>query len=252
MFVAGLEKPTSAITDNLIVSDPYIIAPSKTFKKPFDAEIKCGEKGASIYYTLDGSTPNASSTLYTTPLNVSTNSTIKAIAIKDGKSSFVAEAHFFKIRDDIKLTLVNKYLKDYADQGDETLINGIHGTTNWHVGNWQGYQGNDLVAILDLGTVKAVNKVSLGALQDVGSWIVFPPTVEYWVSNDGVNYKLASSVNTKIDIKEPGAKTQEYTAELNTNTRYIKVVAKQYGPLPEWHEAKGNPSYIFADEIMVE
>ena len=252
MFVAGLEKPTSAITDNLIVSDPYIIAPSKTFKKPFDAEIKCGEKGAAIYYTLDGSTPTASSTQYTAPINVSTNCTIKAIAIKDGKSSFVAEAHFFKIRDDIKLTLVNKYLKDYADQGDETLINGIHGTTNWHVGNWQGYQGNDLIAILDLGTVKTVNKVSLGALQDVGSWIVFPPSVEYWVSNDGVNYKLASTVSTKISIKEPGAKTQEYTAELNTNTRYIKVVAKQYGALPEWHEAKGNPSYIFADEITVE
>jgi len=252
MFVAGLEKPTSAITDNLIVSDPYITAPSKTFKKPFDAEIKCGEKGAAIYYTLDGSTPTASSTLYTAPINVSTNSTIKAIAIKDGKSSFVVEAQFSKIRDDIKLTLVNKCLKDYADQGDETLINGLHGNTNWHVGNWQGFQRNDLVAILDLGTVKPVNKVSLGALQDVGSWIVFPPSVEYWASNDGVNYKLLSTVNTKIGVKEPGAKTQEYTADLNTNARYIKVVAKQYGPLPEWHEAKGNPSYIFADEITVE
>jgi putative alpha-1,2-mannosidase len=252
MFVAGLEKPTSAITDNLIVSDPYIIVPSKTFKKPFDAEIKCGEKGAAIYYTLDGSTPTASSTLYTAPINVSNNIIIKAIAIKDGKSSFVVEAQFSKIRDDIKLTLVNKYLKDYADQGDETLINGLHGTTNWHVGNWQGYQGNDLVAILDFGQANPVKKISLGALQDVGSWIVFPPSVEYWTSNDGVNYKLASTVNTKIDIKEHGAKTQEYTADLNTNARYIKVIAKQYGPLPEWHEAKGSPSYIFADEITVE
>jgi len=252
MFVAGLEKPTSAITDNLIISNPYIIAPSKTFKKPFDAEIKCGEKGAAIYYTLDGSTPTASSTLYTAPINVSNNIIIKAIAIKDGKSSFVVEAQFSKIRDDIKLTLVNKYLKDYADQGEETLINGLHGSTNWHIGNWQGYQGNDLVAILDFGQVKPVKKISLGTLQDVGSWIVFPPSVEYWSSNDGVNYKLLSTVHTNIDIKEHGAKTQKYTADLNTNARYIKVIAKQYGPLPEWHEAKGSPSYIFADEITVE
>ncbi len=252
MFVAGLEKPTSAITDNLIVSDPYIIAPAKTFKKPFDAEIKCGEKGASIYYTLDGSTPTASSTLYTGPLNISTNSTIKAIAIKDGKSSFVVEARFSRIRDDIKLTLVNKYLKDYADQGDEALINGLHGTTNWHVGNWQGYQGNDLVAILDFGQVKPVNKISLGTLQDSRAWIVFPKYVEYWTSDDGVNYKLLSTVDTKVDIKDLTVQTQEFGADLHTNARYVKVVAKQYGPLPEWHEAKGNPSYIFADEITVE
>jgi hypothetical protein len=29
-------------------------------------------------------------------------------------------------------------------------------------------------------------------------------------------------------------------------------MAKQYGPLPGWHESKGQPSYIFADEITIE
>jgi len=185
-------------------------------------------------------------------LTISTNSTIKAIAIKNGKSSFVVTARFSKIRDDIKLTLVNKYLPDYPDQGDETLINGLHGTTNWHVGNWQGYQGNDLVAILDFGKVAPINKISLGTLQDSRAWIVFPKYVEYWTSDDGTNYKLLATVNTKVDIKDLNVQTQEFSADLHTNARYIKVVAKQYGPLPEWHESKGSPSYIFADEISVE
>lgn len=248
----GLIKPVSKITDEQIVATPYIITPSKTFKKPFDAVIKCGDKNAKIYYTVDGSEPNSSSKLYTTPIPVTKNTTIKAIAIKDGKASFVDQGTFIKIRGDIKLTLVNKYLDNYADQGDETLINGVHGKTDWRLGNWQGYQGADLVAILDFGSVKPINKISLGTLQDTNVWIVFPQYVQYWVSDDDKEYKLVSTVNTKVDVKDLTVQTQEFSADLNTKARYVKIIAKQYGPLPDWHPFKGNPSYIFADEITVE
>ncbi|HWZ03555.1 MAG TPA: FN3 associated domain-containing protein, partial [Mucilaginibacter sp.] len=212
----------------------------------------CADTAAKIYYTTDGTVPSAGSILYTSPVHISTNTTIRTIAIENGKSSFVDEGTFFKIRSDIKLTLINKYLANYADEGDNALINGIRGKANWRLGNWQGYQGNDLVAIIDMGQVKPIKQVSLGTLQDTGSWIVFPPTVEYWISDDGVNYKLATTVNTKINIKDLNVQTQEFTAPLNVNARYIKLVAKQYGPLPAWHESKGQPSYIFADEITVE
>ena len=252
LYDKALIKPTSKITDDLIVANPYIITPSKTFKKPFDAIIKCGDKDAKIYYTIDGTIPTVNSKLYTTPIPVAKNTTIKAVAIKNGKSSFVDEGTFIKIRDDIKLTLVNPYLTNYADQGNETLINGVHGKTDWRLGNWQGYQGVDLVAILDFGSVKPINKISLGTLQDTNVWIVFPQYVQYWVSDDGIDYKLLSTVKTKVDVKDLTVQTQEFSADLNTRARYIKVIAKQYGPLPDWHPFKGSPSYIFADEITVE
>jgi putative alpha-1,2-mannosidase len=252
MFVQGLEKPTSRITDNLIVPDPYITAPAKTFKQPFNIEIKDADTTAKIYYTLDGSSPTVNSTLYSAPINISANTTVKAIAVEGDKTSFIDEGSFTKIRADIKLTLVNKYLPNYADEGDNALINGLHGKVNWRLGNWQGYQGNDLVAIIDMGQPKPIKQVSLGTLQDTRSWIVFPQYVQYWISNDGVNYKLAVTVNTKVDIKDLNIQTQEFTAPLNVNTRYIKLIARQYGALPDWHESKGQPSYIFADEITVE
>ncbi len=252
MFVQDIERPASKITDSLIIANPYIIAPSKSFKQPISIQIKSGDKDAKIYYTLDGSLPNASSTLYSQPVTISTNTTIKAIAILNGKSSFVDEANFVKLRDDLKLTLVNKYLPSYADKGDESLINGIHGNANWRTGNWQGYQGNDLIAIIDQGAVKPVKQVILGTIQDTNSWIIFPQYVQYWISDDGKNYKLVATVNTKTDIKDTKPQTQEFAAPLNISTRYIKIIAKQYGPLPDWHESKGNQSYIFADEITVE
>jgi putative alpha-1,2-mannosidase len=252
LFVQGLEKPVSKISDDLIVSNPYFLNGLSTFKNPFDLTIKSFDKDAKIYYTIDGSEPTAASTLYEGPIHISNTTTVKAVAIKDGKASFVDKGTFNKIRDDIKLSLLTKYLPAYDGGGDEGLIDGLKGSSNWKTGHWQGYQGADLIAVVDMGLSKDIKSVSLGTLQDVGSWIVFPKDVEYWVSDDNKNFKLVATVNTKVDVKDLKAQTQEFKADLNVKARYIKLVAKQYGPLPDWHESKGQPSYIFADEITVE
>ncbi len=55
-----------------------------------------GPDGAEIHYTTDGSTPTASSTLYTEAITVSSSVTLKAIAIKDGQSSEVTTKQFVK------------------------------------------------------------------------------------------------------------------------------------------------------------
>lgn len=252
LFVQDLEKPVSKIADELIVSNPYFLAPSPTFKKPFDLEIKSADADAKIYYTLDGSAPTGNSTLYDKAITISSNTTLKAVAIKEGKSSFVITGNFNKIRDDIKLTLLTKYLANYPAQGDASLIDGLRGTVNWRLGHWQGYQGNDLAAVIDMGQIKPIKSVSLGTLQDSRSWIVFPKQVEYWVSDDNKNFKLAATVNTKVDISDTNIQTQDFTGNINAKARYIKLIAKQYGPLPDWHESKGQLSYIFADEITIE
>ncbi|HTH81424.1 MAG TPA: GH92 family glycosyl hydrolase [Mucilaginibacter sp.] len=94
LFTQDLEKPVSAIADELIVPNP-VITPLETFAPPTLVAINSNDTEANtIYYTLDGSTPTTSSTVYVKPVPVSANMTIKAIAFKNGKSSFVTEAHF--------------------------------------------------------------------------------------------------------------------------------------------------------------
>lgn len=76
-----------------------VAAPTITGTTPFEETTEVtisGPAGASIYYTLDGSTPTASSTQYSEALTLTDTTTVKAIAIKDGVSSSVATHTFTK------------------------------------------------------------------------------------------------------------------------------------------------------------
>lgn len=76
------------------VATPLITPGTQDFSESFSATITCATDGASIYYTLDGSTPSATSTLYSGAISIpAATTTLKAIAVKDGMdASNVAEA----------------------------------------------------------------------------------------------------------------------------------------------------------------
>ena len=76
------------------VANPAITPVSGTYYSPIEVSMRCGTSDANIYYTTNGSTPTASSTLYSAPFTVSTNTTVKAIAIKGNLQSSVVEATY--------------------------------------------------------------------------------------------------------------------------------------------------------------
>jgi hypothetical protein len=78
---------------------PNVTAPVISGTSPFadTTQVTLTEpEGARAYYTTDGSTPTAESTLYTEPFTLSATTTVKAVAIKDGVSSSVASKTFTK------------------------------------------------------------------------------------------------------------------------------------------------------------
>lgn len=86
-FTITIGLPSSVATPTFSpAAGSYIGAQSIT--------LACATSDAAIYYTLDGTTPTASSTLYSGAVNISSNTTIKAIAIKDNESSSVATAEY--------------------------------------------------------------------------------------------------------------------------------------------------------------
>ena len=80
-------------------SQPTVNAPSFSGATQFEETTQVtmsGPAGASIFYTVDGSTPTDQSLEYEEPITLSETTTVKAIAIKDGISSSVTSRTYTK------------------------------------------------------------------------------------------------------------------------------------------------------------
>jgi len=88
---SGSEQQNTLAKPTISGANPFTESTEVTMSGPEDAE---------IYYTTDGSTPSAQSTLYEGGFTLSDTTTVKAIAIKDGESSEVSTKLFSKGTDD--------------------------------------------------------------------------------------------------------------------------------------------------------
>ena len=79
-----------------VVATPAISPNGGEYESSATVTLTCATEGASIYYTLDGSTPTTASTLYSKAFTLTESATVKAIATKSGyyTNSQVASAVF--------------------------------------------------------------------------------------------------------------------------------------------------------------
>ena len=63
---------------------PTINPASESFNSSVQVTMTDSTSGATIYYTTDGSTPTTASTQYTAPFNITTTTTVNAIAAGNG------------------------------------------------------------------------------------------------------------------------------------------------------------------------
>jgi predicted alpha-1,2-mannosidase len=247
------DAPVSKISEDPIIPTPVIKAPDKTFKDRLEIAFESGLLNLPIHYTTDGSEPGRDSPQFTRPFTIDRTTTVKARAVGDKETSLVATAVFHKIPHNWTIKLFSKYNRQYTAGGDAGLIDGVRGTTNFGDGAWQGYQGQDLVAVVDLGAMQPVSKVGAGFLQDVGSWIWMPRAVDFELSTDGTNFVKVISIPNDVSDKDYGVTVKDLIATIPPQTaRYVKIVAHTYGKIPSWHAGAGDEAFIFCDEIIIE
>ncbi|MBO4543488.1 MAG: discoidin domain-containing protein, partial [Bacteroidales bacterium] len=140
----------------------------------------------------------------------------------------------------------------YSAGGDEALIDRLRGGSDFRTGEWQGYQGQDFVAVVDLLTPRNITAIETGFIQDTRSWIILPKYVDFYVSTDNIHFKKVAHLTHSIADNDYKSQIYHFEQQLdNCQAQYVKVYAKYYGPLPKWHLGYGGESYLFVDEIDV-
>jgi hypothetical protein len=243
--------PTSEIVDHQIVPAPFISEGNVAFKDSTSVALGVVSEDAKIYFSLN----DAAYTEYESPIAISEASVLRTYAENSSERSTVMETKFYKIDPNISITLETEYSNQYNAGGNDALIDGIRGSKDFRTGAWQGYQDTDVIAVIDLGRVRPFDTVSVNFLQDQRSWIFFPTDVECYVSdNPRTFYKNLPP--QKIDATLPAYESEIRTVQFSMggySARYVKIVAKNLGDLPEWH--LGYPyngkAWIFVDEIEI-
>jgi hypothetical protein len=208
-----------------------------------------------VYYTLDGTEPTMASARFTGPVFIQQDATTRARVIAEGRN-FPETADSLIMHKAIgKITRLNSawspYHPAYAAGGASALADGRTGSVkDIRSGRWQGFSGQNIDVEFDLGAVETLHSFSMGFYQHTFSWVILPKQVEIHTSSDGIHYQLYTTIGHTIPVDWPDPITHEFTADLTgLSTRYLKVVAVYFGPLPEFHASKGEQSMVFADEI---
>lgn len=144
------------------------------------------------------------------------------------------------------------YENQYAAGGPQALVDYLHGGDEFKTGEWQGYSGVDVDAVVDLGSEQDISRIAIGALQDTRPWIIYPSQVDFYVSSDNENFTKLGTTVCDVPASDYAVQHKQFGINVNTKGRYVKVVAKNFGELPEWHLGHGGQAWLFVDEITIE
>lgn len=236
---------------------PVIQAESKSFESNQKIVLKSSGK---VYYSFND---DLNFKEYKSPILINQSTKINAYTEYYSYSEFRTDsialrsntisATFFKKPNNYSINIKSKYNPQYHAGGPQGLLDGILGTENWRKGDWQGYQSQDFEAVVDLQEVKSITEISARFLQDQRSWILMPTKVDYYVSEDNVNFTYFGSVTNTLEPKIEENQIQNFTFSetKGKKARYVRVIAKNFGKLPEWHQGAGGDAFIFVDEITI-
>jgi sialate O-acetylesterase len=251
---AGLPAP-SFRTDNWdiitesVVLKPYFDPETKTLSYLLSSQARESD----IYYYFNKA-PGKNSPRFLKPIPAGKPGTLYAIVSRNGYRSENGQS--WKIiankASGAEISYKSSISGRFTAGGDLALLDGIQASTDFQDGSWQGFEGNDLDVVIDLGKTIHLKNIRCNFLSDNNSWIFLPKKVTMQVSEDGISYTSDGESNFTDENEVKGAIIQPVTYSFKGKVRFIKLTAINQGICPKWHPGAGNKAWLFADEIVVE
>jgi len=253
--VAVQREAARSVFGTAALNPPLIDAASTLFHDSIVVWAASNFKGVQVYYTVDGTPPDTQSSLFSDSLVLRETSLLQAYASKEGwEDSKIAKARFVKAG--LKAAhgkLLNPPSGKFQAQGGASLVDLEKGTEVFTAGNWLGYEGQHMSAVLELPAATKLREVTLSALSRPASWIFFPKGAVVSVSLDGKQFQEVARMDwPSIDKEVLEAELKYFPIEFESiSARYVKVEVKSPLRNPNWHPNPGGKSWIFLDEVLL-
>jgi hexosaminidase len=222
----------------------------------------CEYKNGQFEYCLFSATPditleyrldNSDWKSYSESFFVSNSVLVEARGFKNGKPYGEYKQSVNKhIANGKKVSYAVPFSPNYPAKEELTLTDGLVGSnTKFRDGRWQGFYGESLDVLIDLEEEQTINTIDVGCFQYNLSWILMPKSIRIYSSDDGINFEKLVSFQNTISPQKEGQFRHQYSLLCSARTRYIRLVAENFGILPDWHPAAGSQAWLFVDEIMI-
>tara|TARA_B100000131_G_scaffold207492_1_gene199588 strand:+ start:73 stop:1953 length:1881 start_codon:yes stop_codon:yes gene_type:complete len=151
-----------------------------------------------------------------------------------------------------KSILMENYAnKKYPGESKDALINGLGASINYRDPSWQGFEAEDLIATIDLGSITKINSVNVRFLQDQVVWIFLPKKVEIEHSLDGDNFDMLYESYQDNDFSFDQNIYNYLVEPKGIESRYIRIKGYNLDQCPDYHPGAGRPCWLFTDEIII-
>lgn len=216
-----------------------------------NVEIRTIYNDKAIRFSTDGSEIDNHSSIYKEPITIHQSCIVKAKC-----ENVKAEKYFLFHKGIGKLKSLNSvagnYRPEYSGGCDNALLDGNLGGTDYKDGHWQGFYGQDADIEIDFKQREHINNLEIGFLANAYDWILRPNEIEILTSSDGHNYKRHAILKVTSEVTEKGNFVFRENFKVDEiNTRYMRIIIKNPGLIPEGLPGSGYDSWIFMDEIEV-
>lgn len=214
-----------------------------------ELELKANASLGNIHYTIDNSEPKENSFIYKSPISISKDVTIRAALFKNKelKGKVSAKSYVINKATNKPITVKTPASKSYSGDGNFTLVNGVIGSLPRMSNQWLAWNGNDLEAVINLEKTEEITEITVGFLKEELSWIYLPKEIEYFISNDGIQFTSLGTISSNEISQERFASIYIKA----TKAKYVKVLAKNFGKIPSGKSGAGENAWLFSDEIII-
>ena len=212
---------TATYTINLPVAATPAFSPAPgTFTSVQSVTLSDSTTGASIYYTTNGSTPTAASTLYSAPIAVSATTTIEAIAVASGYTNSAVATGAYTINIPTAATpAFSPAPGSFSSAQSVTLSDATTGAAIYYTTNGTMpttastlYSASTPIAVSSTTTINAIAIASgyLNSPAATGTYTILGPTVSVVLTTNDEANLMAAQPNINFATGS--------TADAGTNT----------------------------------